>query len=145
MSEINEKKWEEALEKIDEKYIDKAIEEMASHSEETKIAAEKSFNKGIRIAKIAGGIAASVAVIAGVGAVMNANGTKLCILHKNVPAVISTITSELAAAGLNIDNMVNKSKGESSYTVLDVDAANEDIAAKLEAIAGVRKVRIIKG
>jgi len=41
--------------------------------------------------------------------------------------------------------MVNKSKGDDSYTVLDVDAANDDIAAKLEAIAGVRKVRIIKG
>ena len=42
-------------------------------------------------------------------------------------------------------HMVNKSKGEASYTVLDVDAANEELAAKLEAIAGVRKVRVIKG
>ena len=46
--------------------------------------------------------------------------------------------------GINIDNMINKSKGDSSYTVLDVDAVNEEIAEKLSKIAGVRKVRIIK-
>ena len=40
--------------------------------------------------------------------------------------------------------MINKSKGDSSYTVLDVDAVNETIAEKLSKIAGVRKVRIIK-
>lgn len=67
------------------------------------------------------------------------------IFHDNVPNMLAQFTSVFSAEGINIDNMVNKSKGESSYTVLDVDAANEEIAAKLEAIAGVRKVRIIKG
>ena len=67
------------------------------------------------------------------------------IFHDNVPNMLAQFTSVFSAEGINIDNMVNKSKGESSYTVLDVDAANDDIAAKLEAIAGVRKVRIIKG
>ncbi|MBP3610816.1 MAG: phosphoglycerate dehydrogenase [Lachnospiraceae bacterium] len=67
------------------------------------------------------------------------------IFHDNVPNMLAQFTSVFSAEGINIDNMVNKSKGESSYTVLDVDAANEAIAAKLEAIAGVRKVRIIKG
>ena len=95
MSEINEKKWEEALEKIDEKYIDKAIEEMASHSEESKIAAEKSFNKGIRIAKIAGGIAASVAVIAGVGVIMNANGITISELWEMRPSEVTTTTTTI--------------------------------------------------
>ncbi len=95
MSEINEKKWEEALEKIDEKYIDKAIEEMASHSDEARITAEKSFNKGIRIAKIAGGIAASVAVIAGVGAIMNANGITISELWEMRPSEVTTTTSTM--------------------------------------------------
>lgn len=66
------------------------------------------------------------------------------IFHDNVPNMLAQFTSVFSAEGINIDNMVNKSKGESSYTVLDVDAANEEIAAKLETIAGVRKVRIIK-
>ena len=71
--------------------------------------------------------------------------TYIGIFHDNVPNMLAQFTSVFSAEGINIDNMVNKSKGESSYTVLDVDAANEDIAAKLEAIAGVRKVRVIKG
>lgn len=67
------------------------------------------------------------------------------IFHDNVPNMLAQFTSVFSAEGINIDNMVNKSKGESSYTVLDVDAANEEIAAKLANISGVRKVRIIKG
>ena len=67
------------------------------------------------------------------------------IFHDNVPNMLAQFTSVFSAEGINIDNMVNKSRGEASYTVLDVDAANADIVAKLEAIAGVRKVRIIKG
>lgn len=77
-------------------------------------------------------------------AVMNANGTKLCILHKNVPAVISTITSELAAAGLNIDNMVNASKKDYAYTMVDVAGeVTADVAAKFEAMENVIRVRVI--
>ncbi len=77
-------------------------------------------------------------------AVMNANGTKLCILHKNVPAVISTITSELAAAGLNIDNMVNASKKDYAYTMVDVAGeVSADVAAKFEAMENVIRVRVI--
>lgn len=77
-------------------------------------------------------------------AVMNANGTKVCILHKNVPAVISTITSELAAAGLNIDNMVNASKKDHAYTMVDVAGeVSAEVAAKFEAMENVIRVRVI--
>jgi len=77
-------------------------------------------------------------------AVMNANGTKICVLHKNVPAVISTITSELAAAGLNIDNMVNASKKDYAYTMVDVAGdVTADVAAKFEAMENVIRVRVI--
>ena len=77
-------------------------------------------------------------------AVMNANGTKLCILHKHVPAIISSITSELAAAGLNIDNMVNASKKDYAYTMVDVAGdVSADVAAKFEAMENVIRVRVI--
>ena len=66
------------------------------------------------------------------------------IFHDNVPNMLAQFTSVFSADGINIDNMINKSKGDSSYTVLDVDAVNETIAEKLSKIAGVRKVRIIK-
>ncbi len=63
------------------------------------------------------------------------------VLHKNVPSLISQITTAVADKGANIENMVNKSKKEWSCTLLDV-TGNADIAA-LEAIEGVVKVRVL--
>ena len=51
---------------------------------------------------------------------MVAEGTKICVMHKNVPAIIASVTTVLANAGLNIDNMVNSSKKDFAYTILDV-------------------------
>ena len=46
---------------------------------------------------------------------------------------------------LNIANMMNKSKGDYAYTLLDVDTpVTKEVAAKLEAIEGVLKVRVVK-
>lgn len=76
---------------------------------------------------------------------MNAAGTKVCVLHKNVPAVISEITSVLGEASINIDNMINASRKDYAYTL--IDAAGEitdDIAAKLSAAENVLRVRVIK-
>ncbi|MGN0507293.1 MAG: phosphoglycerate dehydrogenase [Lachnospiraceae bacterium] len=67
------------------------------------------------------------------------------ILHKNVPNMLAQFTSVFSADGINIENMINKSRGEFSYTVLDVTAVNEKLAEKLSEIAEVRRVRIIKG
>ena len=63
------------------------------------------------------------------------------VLHKNVPSLISQITTAVADKGANIENMANKSKKEWSCTLLDV-TGNADIAA-LEAIEGVVKVRVL--
>lgn len=75
---------------------------------------------------------------------LNAAGTKVCILHRNAPAVISAVTSALAEAGLNIDNMVNASKKDYAYMMLDVagtvDAA---VAEKLRLMDNVIRVRVI--
>ena len=65
----------------------------------------------------------------------------VCILHKNVPALISQITTAVADKGANIENMVNKSKKDWSYTMLDVSGA-ADIEA-IKAIDGVVKVRVL--
>ena len=78
-------------------------------------------------------------------AALSAAGTKVCVMHKNVPAVISALTTVLGDAGMNIDNMLNKSKKDYSYTILDVSGdVNDDIAAKLAAVDSVIKVRVIK-
>lgn len=65
----------------------------------------------------------------------------VCILHKNVPALISQITTAVADKGANIENMVNKSKKDWSYTMLDVSGA-ADVEA-IKAIDGVVKVRVL--
>ncbi|MCH5350320.1 MAG: 3-phosphoglycerate dehydrogenase [Oscillospiraceae bacterium] len=76
---------------------------------------------------------------------MNAAGTKICILHKNIPDVISKITSILGDAGLNIDNMVSKSKKDFAYMLLDVAGnVSDDIVSKLTAAPSVIKIRVIK-
>ncbi|SDB03018.1 D-3-phosphoglycerate dehydrogenase [Ruminococcaceae bacterium FB2012] len=65
----------------------------------------------------------------------------VCILHKNVPALISQITTAVADKGANIENMVNKSKKEWSCTILDVKG-EADVDA-IKAIDGVVRVRVL--
>ena len=70
---------------------------------------------------------------------------RISICHKNVPAVISKITSVMGDAGINIDEMANKSRGDYAYSLLDVSTAvSDDVVSKLNAIDGVVKVRIVK-
>ena len=75
---------------------------------------------------------------------MNATGTKVCVMHKNVPDVISKLTSVLGDAGININNMVSKSKKDYAYTMLDTADINDDIVAKLAGVDNVIKIRVIK-
>lgn len=67
---------------------------------------------------------------------------RVTVLHANVPNTIGTISSTIAAAGINIDNMVNKSRGEFAYTVLDLDdPATPDLIDALSALEMVYRVR----
>ena len=70
---------------------------------------------------------------------------RICINHKNIPNMISQITGACSADHINIHEMVNKSKGDYSYTMLDLDSKVTDAVVKhLESIEGVIKVRVIK-
>jgi D-3-phosphoglycerate dehydrogenase / 2-oxoglutarate reductase len=72
------------------------------------------------------------------------SGFRLAIANANVPNMVGQISSLLAAAGLNIHNMVNKSKGDMAYTLVDVDSDVPDAVIKqLSAIAGVLAVRYL--
>ncbi len=75
---------------------------------------------------------------------MNAVGTKICVIHKNIPAIIGQITGLFGEANLNIENMLNKSKKDFAYTMIDVTGEIGDIDAKIAAIEGVIRVRVIK-
>ncbi|HKL79137.1 MAG TPA: phosphoglycerate dehydrogenase [Mobilitalea sp.] len=70
---------------------------------------------------------------------------RIAILHRNIPHMLTQFTGAYSDAGVNITDMVNKSKGDYAYTVLDVEASkNEEVVVKLAAIKGVLKVRIVK-
>lgn len=73
-------------------------------------------------------------------------GVRVGIANANTPNMVGQISTALAEAGLNIIDMLNKSRGEVAYTLIDVD--NEVSAAVLErigAISGVLAVRLIPG
>ena len=73
-----------------------------------------------------------------------AGGKRICIIHKNEPGMISQITALTTEAGLNIENMVNKSKKNMAYTMLDATGAVDGrLAEKLAAIPAVIRVRIL--
>ncbi|MBL4933720.1 MULTISPECIES: phosphoglycerate dehydrogenase [Clostridium] len=70
---------------------------------------------------------------------------RIAINHKNIPNMLSQFTSTLANENINISDMINKSRGQWAYTMLDIESpATVEIAKKIEEIGGVVKVRIIK-
>jgi D-3-phosphoglycerate dehydrogenase len=69
---------------------------------------------------------------------------RIGIANSNVPNMLGQISTAMADAGLNIHNMLNKSKGEMAYTLVDVDSAVSDaVVAKIAAIKGVLAVRYL--
>ena len=66
------------------------------------------------------------------------------IANANVPNMVGQISTAMAQAGLNIHNMLNKSKGQMAYTLVDVDSAvGGDLVARLAGISGVLSVRYL--
>ncbi len=69
---------------------------------------------------------------------------RIAIANANVPNMVAQISATIAKAGLNIHNMLNKSKGEMAYTLVDVDsAATRELVAQLAKIDGVLAVRYL--
>lgn len=70
---------------------------------------------------------------------------RLLLLHRNVKGMISSYTSILGNANINISDMTNKSRGDYACTLLDVDApVTKEVEEKLQTLDGVLKVRIVK-
>ena len=73
--------------------------------------------------------------------------TRMTVAHKNIPNMLSSIANVLAQKEINIDNMINKSRGNWAYTILDVDSLkgkNDCVLNALNALDGVLKVRIVR-
>jgi len=69
---------------------------------------------------------------------------RLCILHKNIPNMIGSVTSAMARNNINIQDMINKSKGNYACTLIDIeDEVNNSLVGELEAVEGILKVRLL--
>ena len=72
------------------------------------------------------------------------SGFRLAIANANVPNMLGQISTTLAGAGLNIHNMVNKSRGDLAFTLVDVECAvPQAVIDQLTAIGGVLRVRYL--
>ena len=70
---------------------------------------------------------------------------RITIAHKNVPNMLSQFTTLFSKDGVNIENMVNKSRGNFAYTILDICSdSTDEVVKELEARDGVIRVRVIK-
>ena len=70
--------------------------------------------------------------------------TRICVLHRNKPNVIATVTGAIAATGANVDNMESKSRGDYGYMILDVTGPAAAAAKATENLEDVIKVRVIE-
>ena len=70
---------------------------------------------------------------------------RITVLHRNIPNSIGRFTTALAGYGINISDMLNRSKGEYAYTMLDIDEPTPaGVAEKLQSLDGVLRVRVIR-
>jgi D-3-phosphoglycerate dehydrogenase len=71
--------------------------------------------------------------------------SRIAILHGNIPNSLSRFTSIISAEGINISDMLNRSRGGHAYTMLDLDHVPSQAAVDmLQRIQGVYRVRVIK-
>ena len=70
--------------------------------------------------------------------------SRLCMIHKNVPAMLTRIMGVLSDENINVENMTNKSKGDYAYTMVDVDTRITDkVADELRTISNMIRVRVL--
>lgn len=71
---------------------------------------------------------------------------RICVIHHNVPKMISQITNSLSHDNANIENLMNKSRNDIAYTILDLyKEASQETIEKIQAIQGVVKVSTYQG
>ena len=70
---------------------------------------------------------------------------RICVIHHNIPNTLAQITSIVSGAGMNVENLANKSRKDSAYTMLDVDGKVADaMVEQIKGIEGVIRVRVMQ-
>ena len=69
---------------------------------------------------------------------------RLCLIHRNIPAMLANITALLSKDGANVENLSNKSKGDYAYTIVDLGSQVDDsVVDDVKALTGVIRVRTL--
>jgi D-3-phosphoglycerate dehydrogenase len=72
------------------------------------------------------------------------NTTRVSVANRNIPNMVGQISTALAAEGINIADLLNKSQGEYAYTLIDTDGAvSHELLARIRAIDGVLAARVL--
>ncbi|MBE6971816.1 MAG: 3-phosphoglycerate dehydrogenase [Ruminococcaceae bacterium] len=70
---------------------------------------------------------------------------RMCIIHKNVPAMLASITTLLARDGVNVENLTNKSNGDYAYTIVDLGTrVDQSVIEDVTNLSNVIRVRVIE-
>lgn len=71
-------------------------------------------------------------------------GTRICIVHKNVPNTLARLTSVCGTAGLNIEHMQSKSRGDFAYAILDVTGdVSDNAVSTISELDEIVRIRVI--
>ena len=69
---------------------------------------------------------------------------RLCVLHRNVPRMITRILDFISERNINVEHMINKPRGGYAYTIVDLsEKIGEDVADSIRAMSDVLRVRVI--
>ncbi|MBQ4325151.1 MAG: phosphoglycerate dehydrogenase [Clostridia bacterium] len=69
---------------------------------------------------------------------------RICVLHKNVPNILSALSGFVSSRGVNIETLVNKSRKDYAYTILDVERLpSDDVVEQLSALENIIRVRVL--
>ncbi len=70
---------------------------------------------------------------------------RMCVIHKNVPAMLASITTLLGRDGVNVENLSNKSKGDYAYTIVDLATeVDRSVVEDVRNLPNVIRVRVIE-
>ena len=70
---------------------------------------------------------------------------RLCLIHRNIPAMLANITSLLSKDGANVENLSNKSLGNYAYTIVDLGSVVDDsVIRDVENLSGVIRTRVLR-
>ena len=69
---------------------------------------------------------------------------RICVIHQNIPNMLTQISGLCSAQGVNIENMQSVSKKDYAYTILDITGTADGAVQQIAAIGGVKRVRVIR-